>query len=302
MFVRYAVEIGDQLWRAIYGYLCERYPDPEWAGSSTMRIEGVYEESGNKFVIVSDCNSGKYYRINFNIDPEFVVTGDWIEVEKEFVPVSDEGPQFTLEAYNAFVESYKAEVAPEDVSEESEEEASEEPEDDVDEVLEESEPEEVSEEVVEEKNNELEDKVDEYNLDEIPEYIELKEKYNALVESSEALQHSLDEMTANVNNLNEQLDGLKKYKMSIERKEKEAMIDSFYMLSDEDKKDVVANIDNYSLDDIEAKLSIICVRNKVSFDLDDDTHAGNTTFNLAGQVDTTPAWIKAVQAVAETME
>jgi hypothetical protein len=302
MFVRYAVEIGDQLWRAIYGYLCERYPDPEWAGCSTMRIEGVYEESGNKFVIVSDCNSGKYYRINFNIDPEFVVTGDWIEVEKEFVPVSNEGPQFTLEAYNAFVESYKAEVVPEDVSEESEEEASEEPEDDVDEVLEESEPEEVSEEVVEEKKDELKDKVDEYNLDEIPEYIELKEKYNALVESSEVLQHSLDEMTANVNSLNEQLDGLKKYKMSIERKEKEAMIDSFYMLSDEDKKDVIANIDNYSLDDIEAKLSIICVRNKVSFDLNDDVCAGNTTFNLAGQVDTTPAWIKAVQAVAETME
>ena len=48
------------------------------------------------------------------------------------------------------------------------------------------------------------------------------------------------------------------------------MIASFYMLSDEDKKDVVANIDTYSLDDIEAKLSIICVRNKVSFNLDDD--------------------------------
>lgn len=288
MFVRYAVEIGDQLWRSIYGYLCERYPsDDEWEGT-TMRIEGVYEESGNKFVIVSDCNSGKYYRINFNVDPEFAVVGDWIEVEKEFVPVSDEGPQFSLEDYEAFVASYKAEKVPE------EPEAVEEP--DVEE------PEEEPEEVVEEKIDGSEDKVDEYNLDEIPEYIELKEKYNALVESSEALQHSLDEMTASVNNLNEQLDGLKKYKMSIERKEKEAMIDSFYMLSDEDKKDVVANIDAYSLDDIEAKLSIICVRNKVSFDLDDDNHAGNTTFNLAGQVDTTPAWIKAVQAVAETME
>ena len=42
------------------------------------------------------------------------------------------------------------------------------------------------------------------------------------------------------------------------------------MLSDEDKKDVIDNIDTYSLDEIEAKLSIICVRNKVSFNLEDD--------------------------------
>ena len=37
-----------------------------------------------------------------------------------------------------------------------------------------------------------------------------------------------------------------------------------------DKKDVIENIDTYSLDDIEAKLSIICVRNKVNFNLEDD--------------------------------
>jgi len=39
------------------------------------------------------------------------------------------------------------------------------------------------------------------------------------------------------------------------------------MLSDEQKKDCVDNIDTYSFDEIEAKLSVICVRNKVSFDL-----------------------------------
>ena len=41
---------------------------------------------------------------------------------------------------------------------------------------------------------------------------------------------------------------------SFSGKEKESMINSFYMLSDEDKKDVVENIDKYSIDDIEAKL------------------------------------------------
>jgi hypothetical protein len=77
------------------------------------------------------------------------------------------------------------------------------------------------------------------------------------------------------------------------------------MLSDEDKKDVIENIDNYSLNDIEAKLSILCVRNKVSFNLDNDNkNEGNgpTTFNLNnGMSDEAPAWVKALRSVASEM-
>ena len=59
------------------------------------------------------------------------------------------------------------------------------------------------------------------------------------------------------------------------------MIDQFYMLSDAEKKDVQDNIDVYSLDEIEAKLSIICVHNKL--DLSGKTDSENnleTTFSL----------------------
>ena len=82
------------------------------------------------------------------------------------------------------------------------------------------------------------------------------------------------------------------------------MIASFYMLSDEDKKDVIDNIDTYSLDDIEAKLSIICVRNKVNFSLDEEPKAeGVTTFSIdEPEEDSVPAWIKAVQATADAMD
>lgn len=74
------------------------------------------------------------------------------------------------------------------------------------------------------------------------------------------------------------------------------MINSFYMLSDDDKKDVVANIDTYSLDDIEAKLSIICVRNKVNFDINEKKENDPLTYNINNDVneDSIPAWIKAV--------
>ena len=85
------------------------------------------------------------------------------------------------------------------------------------------------------------------------------------------------------------------------------MINGFYMLSDEDKKDCIDNIDTYSLDQIEAKLSIICVRNKVSFNLDDDKKEEApkepTLYDLNGNdgEDAAPAWIKAVRATAKEL-
>ena len=82
------------------------------------------------------------------------------------------------------------------------------------------------------------------------------------------------------------------------------MIDSFYMLSDEDKADVIENIDKYSLDDIEAKLSVICVRNKVNFNLEDENTEKKETvvFSLDNEEDdnaVVPAWVKAIQKVAK---
>jgi hypothetical protein len=97
---------------------------------------------------------------------------------------------------------------------------------------------------------------------------------------------------------------LTSFKAGIERQEKLELINTFYMLSDADKQDCIDHIDTYSKDDIEAKLSIICVRNKVSFDLDKPGTAGQPkTFNL-NSIDTTqsqamPAWIQRVKDVAK---
>ena len=75
------------------------------------------------------------------------------------------------------------------------------------------------------------------------------------------------------------------------------------MLSDELKKNVVDNIDTYSLKDIEAELSILCVRNKVSFDLEENKNEP-INYNLndinGSANDNVPEWIKAIQShVAE---
>ena len=145
-----------------------------------------------------------------------------------------------------------------------------------------------------EEDEEEEDKKDKYNLDEIQEYVDLSNNYSSLNTKYEQL---LNEY----NLMKEEYVELVEFKKSAEKKDKQKMIDSFYMLSEEDKKEVQENIDTYSLDDIEAKLSIICVRNKVSFDLEtEETKVNPTTYNLDdADIDDTPAWIKAVQMVAK---
>ena len=95
------------------------------------------------------------------------------------------------------------------------------------------------------------------------------EKIKSLEEENALLKTQLSEKIQMINlqrqeneSLEEQLVPLTEFKKNAERKDKEAMIKSFYMLSDEDKADVIKNIDTYSLDDIEAKLVPLDVFNE----------------------------------------
>lgn len=153
---------------------------------------------------------------------------------------------------------------------------------------------------VEEENPQEEDKPAQYNLEDIQEYVELSQKYSELETEYNKVVSERDSLKSEVASLTE-------FKKGIDKKEKEDMINSFYMLSDDDKKDVIENIDTYSLNDIEAKLSIICVRNKVSFDLEEDSKKDSTpvTFNLnsmnTDEDESIPAWVKAVKSVAKEL-
>lgn len=135
------------------------------------------------------------------------------------------------------------------------------------------------------------DKKAKYSLEEIPEYVELSNNYSVIAAER-------DTLNARIADLESQIEALTQFKAQVERKDKEAMINSFYMLSDAEKKDVVENIDQYSLDDIEAKLSVICVRNKVNFNLNEEEDKSNSlTFNLDEtniEEASVPAWVKEV--------
>lgn len=148
-------------------------------------------------------------------------------------------------------------------------------------------------------DNNKEEPKKKYNLDEVTEYTELLGKY-------EALQGEFEALKKEKGNLETEVTSLREFKVAADRKEKQNMINGFYMLNDEDKKDVVEHIDTYSLDDIEAKLSILCVRNKVSFNLDNedkkDDNQPKGLFNLENQADdNVPEWIKAVRETAKKL-
>ena len=133
-----------------------------------------------------------------------------------------------------------------------------------------------------------------------------KNAKNSLEDVVATLQAQITELQDKYSLLENENQELKAYKKNIEDKEKDELIKSFFMLSDEDKADVIVNKSNYSLDEIESKLSVICVRKKVNFNLEDDKDAKGipaTTFNLdSHQADDTPAWLKAVDRVRESKE
>ncbi len=105
--------------------------------------------------------------------------------------------------------------------------------------------------------------------------------FQNLQESYSDLENKFNELNTQFNAMKEAYDELVEFKNTKDREAKQAKIDSFYMLSDEDKKDVIENIDKYSLDEIEAKLCIICVHNKLDMSgkTDEENNLG-TTFSL----------------------
>lgn len=117
-----------------------------------------------------------------------------------------------------------------------------------------------------------------------------------------ALQTAHEELQTKFTELETEATSLREFKDTVENSQKDELIGSFYMLSDADKADVIANKSNYSLEQIEEKLAVICVRNKVSFDRNETVETpveapGNpiTTFNLDDAVVVVPGFVQALR-------
>ncbi len=306
VFSRYAVEIGDNLWNSLWNYTLEKYPDANNVYSSVYAIEGVCEEDSQKFAVLQNRTDNKYYRLNFSLNETngFVPADALIEVTESYTPAAE--PQFSLEAVKTYETEYASKKKAEeedknnkdnksnsDNKSEGKDNNSDDPEDGKDkkptDKKDNSDSKDNNPDDDGNKDDEDKKKKKKYSLEDITEYQELKAEY-------EELKSKYATLETEKNSLTEEIEPLREFKLASEKKDKEAMIAQFYMLSDDDKKDVIDNIDKYSVDDIEAKLSVICVRNKVSFDLDEDKETKPTTYNLNNSEDddeSIPAWVKA---------
>jgi len=230
-------------------------------------VEGVYnntDDTPDQYFLIASDEENNRVRINFSIAEDGATT---YGIQEGFEIPEDYAPVFTREAVSEYL---AAQVEATPAANEGNSGESGEPESD---------------------NN-----VGTYKLEEIPEYVEAMQNLENLRQEFAALKESAEAASA-------ELATLREYKNTIERKDKQAMIDSFYMLSDAEKKPVVDKINEYSVEEIEEKLSVICVRNKVSFAKEDEGNTGATTYNLEDGVnnDSTPDWVKAVMETAKTL-
>lgn len=292
VLTNYAVEIGDGLWSAIYEWLWMNHRDCE----CDLSIHGIYEDGSQKFVILRSRANLTYFRLNFSLTEEggFQAEGDLEPVAPDFKPVDSVFAAADIEAYEAkFAAEHEEKPAEEEPVVEEEPAAEEEPAVEEEPVVEEvpAEPEVVPSE------NEEENPVQEYRLEDIPEYQELLSRYSELEGQVTELNNTIAALTSERNTL-------AAFKLKIDREKKQELINQFYMLSDDLKKDCVDNIDTYSYDEIEAKLSVICVRNRVSFDLDKTEEDKPVTYNIDSTEDEDaglPAWVKRAKQVEKEM-
>ena len=266
VLTRYSVTIGDALWTALYEYTENL--------DCAYDIVGVYEDGEQKFAVLKADD--KYSRIDFSINEDNTYTiGAELVAFDSYEP--DAEPQFAAEAIAEYVAQKKGKKEEEDTEENEDT----------------TKKENTSEE---EEDEDKKKKKKEYSLEEIPEYVELRDAFNTLKTQYDALE-------VNYNNMKTSVADLTQFKNTVLKKEKQEMINSFYMLSDEDKKDVIDHIDEYSKDEIEAKLSIICVRNRVSFEEENKPNNPTTySFNdINNKENTVPAWVKSVMATKSSM-
>ena len=108
----------------------------------------------------------------------------------------------------------------------------------------------------EDKQNDSKDEDSENDKDD-----EKKKKYTAI-------ENELNTLKESYSKLQEQYQELVNFKKEIDNQKKDALIAEFYMLSDEDKAEIIQNKENYTLDEIKAKLSVICFDKKISFTME----------------------------------
>ena len=120
------------------------------------------------------------------------------------------------------------------------------------------------------------------------------------VEEVEQLRNQVAEFQATINQMNEELAGLREFKLARDNADKDALIAKYFMLSDEDKAEISANKEQFSLAEIESQLALLYVQKNNIFELDSNESNQEvvTTFSL-NNVNSPSAVIDPLQAAID---
>ena len=162
-------------------------------------------------------------------------TTDFAEKQEEVEETADEAETFAGNAEESTESTESAEVVEENLDQESDFSAN---------TEEEKESEEVVENTEESADNEFAEKDAEIET--------LKSEIASLQEKYSLLEAEVEE--------------LRSYKASRISADKDALINKYNMLSDDDKAEIIANKDSYSYEEIESKLALLYVKKNVDFD------------------------------------
>ena len=135
---------------------------------------------------------------------------------------------------------------------------------------------------------------------------EVEAQFAAVNQELEEVKVQFANLQADYDKALDELEALRSFKLEIENKEKDAEIAKYFMLSDEDKAEVIAHKSEYTLAEIQSKLAVLYVEKNVDFNTLGESEveekaaqeiAPITTFSLDAPVDSTfnaPEWVQAL--------
>jgi hypothetical protein len=256
--------------------LDEKSLDGHWAKDNNLGVD---------FFIINDATFSKLCVLGDDVEPCYEgssVTAP--EVSKSFSQTDFQQTLFSMINDLKFALDSKGGL---DMSEEENVEVIEEETESTEEVdfsengIEEQEK--VEEEFAETESTEV---IEESEVDDEPESTFTAEQFNKMNEELESLRAEVTE--------------LREFKLNVVNQEKDALINSYYMLSDEDKAEIVAHKAEYTLDEIKAQLALLYVEKNVNFDIDDKKESQEeevtVTFSLDDEVnESVPALVAALR-------
>lgn len=138
--------------------------------------------------------------------------------------------------------------------------------------------------------NDEEVEATETETEETPEQVDYQALHTELQQAFNDLKTQYDDLTIQYNQLNDEVGGLREFKSNIEaqeqqaqlemeRQDKQAMMDSFTDLTVEEKAQAIDNIDNFTIEEIESKLSVAFAR-KIKTTKVDDAEEVKTFANI----------------------